>query len=63
VVQKEHKFGFAIDQLEFCNSPLVPLGKLTFWPGMSHADILKTGISSNKDFSDDAPNGYQKRRL
>lgn len=52
--RKEHKMGFGIDQMEVSGAS----GTYTWWTGMSHAEIIKTGITKGMDLSKVAPDGY-----
>jgi AAA domain, putative AbiEii toxin, Type IV TA system len=53
--RKEHKMGFRIDQMEISGAS----GTYTFWPEMSPAEIVKTGITKGMDFSAEAaPGGF-----
>lgn len=54
--RKEHKTGFRIEQMDISG----PLGKFTFWPGMSDAEIVKTGVTRRIDHSGEAPEGSEK---
>jgi hypothetical protein len=52
--RKEHKMGFRIEQMEISGVS----GTGTFEPGMTHADIVNTGVTKGKDFSQQRPVGY-----
>jgi hypothetical protein len=57
--RKEHKLGFQIEQMEISWTR----GTLTFWPGMTQAEIIKTGITKGMDFSaETAAGGFTQGR-
>lgn len=51
VFRKEDKWGFRIEQMEISEQSKT----LTFWPGMSHDEIIKTGITKGMQLSELAP--------
>jgi phage FluMu protein Com len=54
--RKENKMGFGIEQLELDSAKR----HFTLWPDMTQAEIVKTGITLGKDFSDEKPEGYKQ---
>jgi ABC-type cobalamin/Fe3+-siderophores transport system ATPase subunit len=52
--RKEHRMGFRIEQMEISGVS----GTGTFEPGMTHADIVNTGVTKGKDFSEEKPEGF-----
>jgi hypothetical protein len=52
--RKEHRMGFRIERMELS----LPLGEFTFWPEMTPAEIVKTGSTKGRDFSEKAPPGH-----
>jgi hypothetical protein len=52
--RKERPFGFRIEQMEISDSP----GTATLWPGMTHAEIVETGITRAKDYAAEVPPGH-----
>jgi hypothetical protein len=51
--RKEHKLGFRIEQMDISSGR----GQLTFWPEMTQAEIVKTGITKGVDYSEEAAAG------
>jgi hypothetical protein len=56
--RKEHQMGFRIDQMEIVWANR----QFTFWPEMTEAEIIRTGITMASDFTDTAPKGYKQGR-
>ena len=54
--RKEHKLGFSIEQMEMAATS----GAFTLWPGMSHAEILKTGATQGKDPASELPEQFKR---
>jgi hypothetical protein len=52
--RKEHKLGFGIERMEISGAH----GELTFWPEMTAAEIIQTGITKGRDFAEVAPPGH-----
>jgi len=52
--RKEHRMGFIVDQMKLAS----PKGESTLWPGMTEADILKTGITQRMEFTRTVPQGF-----
>jgi hypothetical protein len=52
--RKEHKMGFRIERMD----TLWAGGTSSFWPEMSETQIVDTGITKGKDFSEMVPEGY-----
>jgi hypothetical protein len=52
--RKEHKAGFGIEQMDVTE----PSGTFNLRPGMSSAEIVKTGITKGKENLQVAPEGY-----
>ncbi len=57
--RKEHKMGFRIEQMEISRASET----FTFWPEMTQAEIVKTGIANGIDLSKLAPEGYSQGQL
>jgi ABC-type cobalamin/Fe3+-siderophores transport system ATPase subunit len=53
--RKEHKLGFRIEQMDIRGS----FGEFTLWPGMSPAEIVKSGITKEINVEETAPRGYK----
>jgi AAA domain, putative AbiEii toxin, Type IV TA system/AAA ATPase domain len=53
--RKEHTMGFRIERMEISG----PRGEGTFWPGMTPAEIVKTGLTKGRDLSEEAPPGHE----
>jgi predicted ATPase len=56
--RKEHMMGFRIEEMEISGTG----GKWTFWPEMTEAEILKTGITKGMDPPAAVPPGYSQGR-
>ncbi len=54
--RKEHKTRFRIEGADYSS----PSGAFTLWPEMTHAEIVKTGVTQGNDYSEEAPEGYGK---
>src|SRR5262249_17173986 len=54
--RKEHKAGFRIEGMDISWAR----GELAFWPGMTEAEIIKTGITKGMEFAEEVPPGYEK---
>jgi hypothetical protein len=52
--RKEHRMGFRIERMEIS----MAYGNLTFWPEMTPAEIIKTGITKGRTFAQVAPPGH-----
>jgi hypothetical protein len=58
--RKEHKVAFQIESMEISSER----GTMTFWPEMSHDDIVKAGFPANKDLASESfPKGYSEPYL
>jgi len=56
IFRKEHRIGFQIELMEISRAHR----NLAFWPGMTQAEIVKTGFTKGLDFSEEAPEGYNQ---
>src|SRR5262249_50779927 len=54
--RKEHKLRFEIEQIELSAGSQT----ITLWPGMSHEEIIKRGITQGKDPSKELPEQYKQ---
>src|SRR5262249_4740142 len=55
--RKEHTMGFRIERMDISAKAHE---ELSFWPEMSQAQIIKTGVTNGVDFSQAAPEGYDQ---
>jgi hypothetical protein len=52
--RKEHTRGFRSEQMEISKKGR----RFILWPKMTHAEIVKTGITQGRDYSAETPEGY-----
>jgi hypothetical protein len=56
--RKEHRMGLRIDQIEVSDRS----GTFNLWPGMTPAEIVRTGITRGKEHLQEGPEGTEQGR-